>query len=536
MEQRSEAFCQTVIAQLGKNSSFFEDEMGVLRRRLPFDSELTPLVVPTTLRPRALSLMHFTPMGGHPGQTRMYATMRRVFYWPHMAADVLATVRDCASCARERLKQRKRKEPLQTFIAPGPLEDVAIDLLGPFSTTKQGYKSILVITDRFSKLCQVVPLRSTEAFACAVAFVEHWVYKFGSPARLISDNGPQFVSRFFKAVCRLIGVKTVPTTAYHPETNGQTERYNRSLLAMLRHYVGEHQDDWDRYAMALTHAYNMTVHRSTGTTPFELVLSRPPPPFAVQQSPSAQKVKKSSKLEEVYLRRLEAAIAKARTRLTDAQARYKSDFDKRIKHKFPQVGVGDWVWLDPVERTGPTNKLTPAADDRYRVLSAARGTVLIKRDGVLERVNRGRVELAPPPDDPEADRDEFDPTAEDFDEKTVGDDWVVQRVRDHERDDEGQLWFHIEWHGDHPDSYQPHKDLDEEMVSRYFAALRKRRSRGAARGRAGPNEGESLSHLMRRPPRNRPQVRASPRKIRMGCLVHAAFGNSDASPESLVGR
>ena len=148
--------------------------------------------------------MHFTPMGGHPGQTRMYAKMRRVFYWPHMAADVSAIVRDCASCARERLKQHKRKEPLQTFIATGPLEDVAIDLLGPFPTTKQGYKIILVINARFSKLCQVVPLRSTEAFACAVAFVEHWVYKFGSPARIISDNGPQFVSRFFKAFCLVV--------------------------------------------------------------------------------------------------------------------------------------------------------------------------------------------------------------------------------------------------------------------------------------------------------------------------------------------
>ena len=101
--------------------------------------------------------------------------MRRVFYWPHMSAEIFSTVRDFASCARERIKQRKRREPLQLFQATGLLEDVGFEILGPFPTTKQGFKSLLVMTDRFSKLTQVIPLRTTEAYDCAVAFVEHWV-------------------------------------------------------------------------------------------------------------------------------------------------------------------------------------------------------------------------------------------------------------------------------------------------------------------------------------------------------------------------
>ena len=97
--------------------------------------------------------------------------MRFVFYWQQMSGEIFSTVRDCPSCARERFKQSKRRETLQLFQATGPLEDVGIDLLGPFSTTKQGFKSLLVMTDRFSKLTQVIPLRTKEVYDRAVAFV-----------------------------------------------------------------------------------------------------------------------------------------------------------------------------------------------------------------------------------------------------------------------------------------------------------------------------------------------------------------------------
>ena len=102
-EQRVDSFCQTALANAGKFTSFFEDEDGILRRRLPFGRKLTPVVLPSTLRPRALRLMHHVPIAGHPGQTRMYANMRRSFYWPHMAVDIFETVKNCASCARERV-------------------------------------------------------------------------------------------------------------------------------------------------------------------------------------------------------------------------------------------------------------------------------------------------------------------------------------------------------------------------------------------------------------------------------------------------
>ena len=121
------------------------------------------------------------------------------------------------------------------------------------------------------------------------------------------------------------------------------------------------------------------------------------------------------------------AIAKAKGNLTAAQARYKYDFDKRIKHKIPTVETGDWVWLDPRHRSEPANKLTPAADKRYRVLSTGHGKIVIKRAGLVERVNRGRVELTPPPSQEEQDADKADtePTDAYFANKIAGEEWVV---------------------------------------------------------------------------------------------------------------
>ena len=183
-----------------------------------------------------------------------------------------------------RVKLRKHLNRLRLFPATGPLKSLAIDILGPLPKTKTGKRFLLVITDRFSKLTQVVALRTITAYTVAVAFCESWVFKYGVPRTLLSDNGPQFNAKFFHSTCRVRGITNLYTSAYHPQTNAQVERYNRTIASMLRNYVGEHQDDWDVYVGLLTYAYNSHVHRTTRTTPFELVLSRPPPEFSLRRA------------------------------------------------------------------------------------------------------------------------------------------------------------------------------------------------------------------------------------------------------------
>ena len=116
----------------------------------------------------------------------------------------------------------------------------------------------------------------TQAPHVARTFFNDWVGPYGPPSFLLTDNGPQFVAKFFAAICLLLGVKQHTITAYHPQTNGQVERYNKTLVSRLRHYVADHQRNWDEFVQPLTYAYNIQVHKSTGTSPFSLVLSRQP--------------------------------------------------------------------------------------------------------------------------------------------------------------------------------------------------------------------------------------------------------------------
>ena len=175
----------------------------------------------------------------------------------------------CDVCARNRIAEKRKTNPLKLFPAKGPLESVAMDILGPLPRTKHGNRFLLVIADRYSKVTKTVPLRTVTALSVSRAFCDHWAYVYGPPVSLLTDNGPQFTAKFFQAVCAELGIQKVFTTAYHPQTNGQVERYNRTILASLRGYVAARQDDWDDFTSAVTFACNFRVHSSLGMPPFE---------------------------------------------------------------------------------------------------------------------------------------------------------------------------------------------------------------------------------------------------------------------------
>ena len=122
-----------------------------------------------------------------------------------------------------RVKLRKHLTRLRQFPATRPIESLAIDILGPLPKTKAGKQLLLVITDRFTKLTQVVALRTVTAYAVAVAFCDAWVFKYGVPRTLLSDNRTQFNAKFFHRTCCVLGVTILYTSAYHPQTNGPVE-------------------------------------------------------------------------------------------------------------------------------------------------------------------------------------------------------------------------------------------------------------------------------------------------------------------------
>lgn len=140
---------------------------------------------------------------------------------------------------------------MSLFPSKQPLESVGVDLLGPFLKTKTGNRFILVMADRFTELTQVVPLKRTTGLDVPKVFASHWVFKYGAPKEVLSDNGPQFAIKLYQNNCRINGISNTFTSAYHPQTNGQVDCFNRSIAVMLLCYVSDHPENWDEYAERL---------------------------------------------------------------------------------------------------------------------------------------------------------------------------------------------------------------------------------------------------------------------------------------------
>ncbi len=215
------------------------DASGLLVRRSRLDG-LPQVLVPESLRPRILRLEQYSQLAGHPGGMRLHHTLRWQYYWPSMALDCYSTVRMCPECAKNRSKDRAHENFLTLFPASGPLEFVAMDILGPLPKSNHGNRYLLVMTDRFSKLTKTATLRTDTALSIAREFCKHWLFSYGPPITLLTDNAQNFSSKLIKETCNILGTRHVFTTAYHPQTNGQAERFNRTILRALRNVVSEH--------------------------------------------------------------------------------------------------------------------------------------------------------------------------------------------------------------------------------------------------------------------------------------------------------
>jgi Integrase zinc binding domain len=200
-EQAVDDECDALRMSRVKDGIIDVDEDGILVRIVPLDGS-RQIVVPRSLRPRILWLEHFHCCRSPPGVSKMYAAMRRRFYWRNMHKEVEETVRHCTVCAKNCVTERKRTSFLKLFPASRTLEFVAMDILSPLPKTEHGNRFLLVISDRFSKLTRTVPLLTLTALGVAKAFCDAWVFSYGPPRYLLTDNGTQFNSKFVLGVCR----------------------------------------------------------------------------------------------------------------------------------------------------------------------------------------------------------------------------------------------------------------------------------------------------------------------------------------------
>lgn len=270
------------------------------------------------LRTRIMREHHDAPAAGHRGIAKTIELVERQYWWPTLRNDVKQYVQTCDSCQRTKASNQAQPGLLQPLPIPGARwASVTMDMVTKLPTTPRGYDSILVFVDRLTKYAHFIPTtENLSAKGFARLFVQHIVANHGMPIDIVSDRGALFVNTFWSAVCKIMGMKHYTSTAYHPQTDGQTERMNRVLEDVLRHYVAPNHCDWDLWLPLAQFAVNNSHQDAIGTTPYYINHGgHPRMPGAVAMNDHVPEASAFSKHITQCIERAKQQMAKAQERM-----------------------------------------------------------------------------------------------------------------------------------------------------------------------------------------------------------------------------
>ena len=296
----------------------------------------------TEIKPRILHAHHNRKTARHLGQDKTLELIARDYTWPGMREFVNEYVRTCDTCARNKTPRHRRHGQLHPLpIMNGPWKSVSMDFIVQLPPS-QGYDTLYMCVDRITKMAHFIATNSNiTAEETADLYLKHIFKSHGLPADIVSDQGSQFVSTFTRRLLDLVEVKGNRSTAYHPQSDGQTERTNQSMEQYLRVYCDYHQDDWSQLLPLAEFVYNNAKSASTGMSPFYANYGYHPRatlkilPDENQENPAA----------EAYINYVRRVHEELRENLERAQAKYKKEFDKNAAPA-PEFKVGDQVWLN----------------------------------------------------------------------------------------------------------------------------------------------------------------------------------------------
>jgi hypothetical protein len=278
-----------------------------------------------------------------------------------MRIDITEYVKGCADCQRHKVNTRPTKAPLQPIYPKSettPFETVALDFIVKLPVS-QGFDSILTITDQgCTKAAIFIPCNEDiTAEETAALYIKHIFAHFGLPTKVISNRDPRFMSKFIQAVCKVTGVKHAPSTAYHPRTDGQSERSNQWLETAIRFITDQKQKNWAPYLPIAQFAHNNWPLDTTRKSPFFLLMGF---------NPHADWIHATSPIPKVTLRleQLKEARIQARDAMIKAQQSW-------VKHcDMPKYKEGDLVWLEGKNLciNQPTTKLAPRWHGPFKII------------------------------------------------------------------------------------------------------------------------------------------------------------------------
>ena len=261
----------------GSGTSKFIEHKGLLQREFETKDGKSyhQLVVPTKFRPTVLKIAHESLLAGHLGVRKTTERVLTEFYWPGVCSDVARFCRSCDICQRMISKGRVTKIPLGEHpLIDTPFKRVAVDIVGPIDpVTDRKNRYILTMVDYATRYPEAIALPSIEAERVAEALVDMFS-RVGIPSEMLTDCGSQFLSNVMQEVSRLLSLRQMTTTPYHPICNGLVERFNGSLKQMLRKMCSERPRDWDKYLNPLLFAIREVPQESLRFAPFELLYGR----------------------------------------------------------------------------------------------------------------------------------------------------------------------------------------------------------------------------------------------------------------------
>jgi reverse transcriptase-like protein/integrase-like protein len=301
------------------------------------------------LRLRIMDMNHRDRLAGHPGPKGMYRILLRNYFWPGMKDDCSQYADNCSVCKRAKARNVKKQGLLQPLPIPQhKWIDISMDYIEDLPICQRrgrAFKHVLVVVDRLTKARVYEPLESKGVGELVEVMHRRIFCVYGLPRSIVSDRGSSFVSYFWRRHCQRYGTSLKLSSAYHPETDGQTENANKTLKNYLRSYINYAQDDWVDWLPDAEFAVNNFVNQSTGMTPFFANSGYHPRTGA--EPPGTYEAASNAEMEtaDKIVERTEEIRTWLQDQLAWAQEEYER-YANAHRQPHPEYRVGDEVYVD----------------------------------------------------------------------------------------------------------------------------------------------------------------------------------------------